>query len=71
LTAVASPAEPALAGSRLAHSPQKRSPGSLAAPQLAQVTASGAAHWAQNLRPGLFSVPQDEQIIPALGRDAP
>jgi hypothetical protein len=45
-----------------AHSPQKVSPGSLAAPHTWHRTASGAAHFEQNFLPGRFSVPQLAQI---------
>jgi hypothetical protein len=40
------------------HSPQKRSPGSLADPQFGHRSANGAPQFEQNFRPGRFSVPQ-------------
>jgi hypothetical protein len=43
--------------STLPHSPQKRIPGSFAAPQLGQVLASGAPQPPQNFRPAAFSKP--------------
>jgi hypothetical protein len=46
------------------HSPQKRSPGSFAAPQAGQATASGVPHWAQNFRPDRFACPHAAQRIP-------
>ena len=55
------PAGEAPGTSGVAHSPQNRSPGSLAAPHDGQTEASGAAHAEQNFRPALFSVPQLEQ----------
>jgi hypothetical protein len=44
------------------HSPQKRSPGSLAAPQLAHEIASALPQDEQNFRPARFSVPQLAQV---------
>ena len=52
--------------SGVAHSPQKRSPGSVGLPQLGQATASRLAQPTQNLRPGLFSVPHFEQTVVAI-----
>ena len=43
--------------------PQKRSPGSFAAPQLGHTSASATPHWPQYRLPGRFSVPHDEQIV--------
>jgi hypothetical protein len=54
--------DPVAAPRGWAHSPQNRSPGSFAAPHVAQMIASGAAQREQNFRPALFSVPQLEQI---------
>jgi hypothetical protein len=45
------------------HSPQKSSPGSLAAPHFGQGRASGVPHFAQNLRPCRLSLPHIEQRI--------
>ncbi len=44
------------------HSPQNRTPCSLAEPQVGQTRASGRPQPPQNLRPGAFAVPQLEQI---------
>jgi hypothetical protein len=49
-------------------SPQKRSPGSLAAPQLRQLSASGVPHCAQNRRPVRFSVLQARHVTALTGR---
>ena len=65
-TAGGAAAAPSTSG--VAHSPQKRMPGSLAAPQAGQGIASNAAQPPQNLRPGRFSVPQFEQTM--CGSDA-
>jgi hypothetical protein len=42
-------------------SPQKRSPGSLAAPQTLHSAASACPHWLQKRLPARFSVPHPEQ----------
>ena len=60
-----SPVAGAAASSAAPHSPQKRSPGSLAAPQAGQADARGFPHSAQNFRPSRFSVPQLGQSIGA------
>jgi hypothetical protein len=62
MVAPADPDSPA-GPSAVAHSPQKRSPGSFAAPQFGQITASGAPQFEQNFRPSRFSVPQRPQSI--------
>jgi hypothetical protein len=54
VAAVGSNAEP--------HSPQKRSSGSFAAPQLAQAMASGEPQLEQNFLPERFCVPQTLQV---------
>jgi hypothetical protein len=46
------------------HSPQKRSSGSFAAPQVGHAIASGEPHSAQNFRPDRFSRPHDRQVTP-------
>jgi peptidoglycan/LPS O-acetylase OafA/YrhL len=47
------------------HSPQKRSPASLSAPQLGHARARGRPHSAQNFRPSRFAVPQLAQTATA------
>jgi hypothetical protein len=54
------------AASGVAHSPQKRSPGSVGLPQLGHATVSVLAQPTQNLRPGLLSVPHFEQTAVAI-----
>jgi hypothetical protein len=46
------------AASDVPHSPQKRWPGSYAAPQLGQAVASEAPQFPQNFCPSRLSVPQ-------------
>ncbi len=49
-------------------SPQKRSSGSLAAPQAGQVVAMAAPHDRQNFRPGRFSLPHAPQFTAGVWR---
>jgi hypothetical protein len=49
------------ASSGVPHSPQKRVPGSFAAPQAGQARASGVPHSPQNFRHAPFSAPQSGQ----------
>jgi hypothetical protein len=49
----------------LPHSPQKRSSGSFAAPQVGHAIASGEPHSAQNFRPARFNRPHDRQVTPS------
>jgi hypothetical protein len=59
----------AVPGSAPPHSPQKRSPGSFAAPHVAHSTAKGAPQCAQNRLPSRFSPPHASQL--ATGQTPP
>jgi hypothetical protein len=49
--------------SAIPHSPQKRSPGSFAAPQCAHGSSSAVTYYAQKRLPGRFPAPHAEQLV--------